>query len=229
MMATSGRQFGGSKGMNSPVPSMSDDVMEASRRDIGKAGRGMFSEASGATRAAQQQAGGKALMRLAGRAGAAGAALQGGYDLGSLIEEKTGIGKKMIDKARTAIDEARGRGGVKLSAESERRLADERIKKVGESKVEDTVKSEASAKKTATAAPAKKAAPRAETAPTSSVREGRNEGIDEGVRARAMRAVESEDEGMRRGGKVKKMASGGSVSTPRGVGIAKRGFGRAMR
>jgi hypothetical protein len=53
--------------------------------------------------------------------------------------------------------------------------------------------------------------------PTGSVREGRNENIDDETRARAMESV-----GMKNGGMTKKYAKGGSVSS-RADGIAQRG------
>jgi hypothetical protein len=47
----------------------------------------------------QQEAGGRATTRTAGRAGLAGLALETGYGLGRAIDEKTGIGKKIVEKS----------------------------------------------------------------------------------------------------------------------------------
>jgi hypothetical protein len=90
--------------------------------------------------------------------------------LGREIDERTGVGKKMVEGSevlRTIADKMGDSDRVKLSEDSKNRIADMQN--------------------------------------------------DE-----AMREVDAEREGMKKGGKVKKMASGGSVSS-RADGIAQRG------
>jgi len=72
----------------------------------------------------QQDAAGRAIMRMLGRAGYASTALEAGYGLGREIDERTGIGRKMVDKAGSVIDElaAPSSERVKLSPEAQRRV-----------------------------------------------------------------------------------------------------------
>ena len=78
------------------VPKFDDDVVKSTMEDVRKVGKNT-SNLRGAAVDAVKEAGSRAASRLAGRAGAAGAALQTGYDLGRDIDETTGIGKKMVD------------------------------------------------------------------------------------------------------------------------------------
>jgi len=55
----------------------------------------------------------------------AGAALQGGYEAGRALDESTGIGKKLVGKAGSAIDRAATGDRVKLTKEAARRAEDE--------------------------------------------------------------------------------------------------------
>jgi len=148
-------------------------------------------------------AGKRAGSRLAGRAGLAGAALQAGWGAGRAIDEATGVGKKVV--------EATGLGKLIDNVVND---PDERVKLAP--------RKEAAPAKAAAPAPAKKAAEpvpkppvkpsaparkaRAEDTPTSSVREGRNENIDDDTRKRAMASV-----GMKAGGSVLGMAAPSAV------------------
>ena len=61
-----------------------------------------------------------------GRAGLAGAALEGGYELGRAIDEKTGLGKKIVEKSGLgdlAEKTVNSRDKVELSKESKERIA----------------------------------------------------------------------------------------------------------
>lgn len=201
------------------TPHLREDVVRSQAADTDRIRKGYASVAdSNAGRRVQSQAAGaRALTRTAGRALGAAGALQTGWGIGRAIDEKTGVGRKMVDAVADRLPSTRE--GVKLSADSERRLADERIKPVGASESAPTPAVRTAPK----SAPKPTARPANAAAPTSSVREGANANIDAGTRARAMKAVEDETEGMKKGGAVKKLASGGAV---RGTGAAKRGFGR---
>lgn len=107
------------------MPSLKEDVAKSVKADASRVGKGLSSSGKSAlTRSAQQQAGGRALSRMAGRAGYAGLAANLGWEAGKAIDEKTGIGKKIVDKTvGPMIDKAVGKGGVKLSQDSKDRLA----------------------------------------------------------------------------------------------------------
>ena len=82
------------------LPHPKEDVIASQSADNARIKKGLDAPAERAyNRLQQQEAGGKALTRTTGRAGAAGAALEGGYELGRYIDEKTGLGKKMVDKS----------------------------------------------------------------------------------------------------------------------------------
>lgn len=110
------------------VPGMDENVVERVAEDIGKVRKRMNVESSGVKGGAKESvrdAGARARNRLGVRAGMAGAALQGGYDLGRAIDESTGVGKKMVDKAGKAIDRAATGDRVELSKDAKRRIEDE--------------------------------------------------------------------------------------------------------
>lgn len=110
------------------VPGMDEDVVQRTAEDIGKVRKRMNVESSGVKGGAKdsvREAGGRAARRLGARAGMAGAALQGGYDLGRAIDESTGVGKKMADKAGRAIDRAASGDRVTLTKEAKQRVEDE--------------------------------------------------------------------------------------------------------
>jgi hypothetical protein len=82
------------------TPNLREDVVASQRADLDRIGRGMNPTAErDYNRLMQQEAGGRATTRTAGRAGLAGLALETGYGLGRAIDEKTGIGKKIVDKS----------------------------------------------------------------------------------------------------------------------------------
>lgn len=111
-----------------PLPSLKEDVVKSVKADAKRIGKGLSpSGKSALTRSAQQLAGGRALTRMAGRVVPALGALEGGYQAGRMIDEKTGIGKKLVDKVfGKAIDQyiSGGTGErVQLTKESKDRLA----------------------------------------------------------------------------------------------------------
>jgi len=171
----------------SMTPHPLEDVVGSQRADIGRIRQGL--SAPGKTergRTMQQEAGGRAITRTAGRAAAAGAAGLGGAELG----------KRLRDRA----------DAEKMNSDAE----------MEPSMDSDSVSS-------APPAPMPPPRPRRQSAPTptGSVREGRNENIDDETRARAMASVN----GMKKGGMTKKYAKGGSVSSAssRADGAAQRG------
>jgi len=85
---------------NDRLPNLREDVVASQRADVGRIGRGMNPTAArDYNRLMQQEAGGRATTRTAGRAGLAGLALETGYGLGRAIDEKTGVGKKIVEKS----------------------------------------------------------------------------------------------------------------------------------
>lgn len=193
------------------LPNPREDVVRSQTADAAKIRRGLDTTdiANAGNRAKAQVAGAKALTRTASRALGAAGALQTGYELGRAIDEKTGVGRKMVDTVADRMPSTRE--GVKLSKESEKRMADERIKRVGSVEVDEgkaaTPKAKAVPKPAAKPAARKPSAPE----PKSSVREGRNENIGEETRSRAMKSVSEDETEMKRGGKVKKFARGGGI------------------
>lgn len=111
------------------VPGMTDDVVKRSAEDIQKVRKGMnvdSSDLKGGARQAVREAAGRAASRLAGRAGAAGAALEGGYALGRAIDERTGAGKAMVEKSGLGDAAERmvnRRDKVELTKEAQERIA----------------------------------------------------------------------------------------------------------
>jgi hypothetical protein len=82
------------------VPNLDEDVVRRTSEDVGKVKKRMNVESSGLKGGAKESvrdAGGRAASRLGARAGLAGAALKGGYDLGREVDERTGVGKKIVD------------------------------------------------------------------------------------------------------------------------------------
>jgi hypothetical protein len=175
----------------SGIPGGKDDVIDRIKEDIakGKKGRDVdSSKLTGGAKEAVREAGRRADTRNVGRAGAAQAALSAGYEAGRAIDEKTGLGKKLVEGSglgRAAEKAADRRDKVELSKSAKERLADMEI---------DETMREVDAER--------KARKYAEKDKPSEYR-----GDDE----------------FKRGGKVKKMASGGMTASKRADGIATKG------
>jgi hypothetical protein len=101
--------------------------MASQSADIDRIKRGLDTSSTRPQNRSQvQNAAGRAITRTGGRAGLAGAALEGGYELGKYIDEKTGAGKKMVDKSGLgdlAEEIATPSEKVELSEESKARIA----------------------------------------------------------------------------------------------------------
>jgi len=169
------------------LPGLNDDVIERAREDLAKAKKGRDVDSSnlkGGAKESVREAGTRARNRNLGRMGAAQAAFSAGYEAGRELDERTGLGKKMVDKSGIGdlVDKAVNmRDKVKLSKEAQRRVGE------GETKSEDTDM-------------------------------GKYE----------PRRTEGDFGAYKRGGAVKKMASGGMTSkvssaSKRADGIAQRG------
>lgn len=160
----------GQSNANRLAPSLRENVGSSQMRDIGRIGRGMNPTGQSAlTRSAQQQAGGRALMRTASRAGLIGAAASAGYEIGSAIA---------ADERGANLENVANRG--KFESLMDRPVA--APKKAAKSvSMSDMPKPVAAPK-----AKAKTSAPKMEER---GVREGPNENISDDVRARAMASV----------------------------------------
>ena len=178
------------------TPGLTDDVVERSAEDFQKVRRGMNVDSSnlkGGARQSVREAGSRAASRLVGRAGAAGAALQGGYELGREIDERTGLGKRMVEESGLgdiAERMANRRDKVELTKEAQNRIA----------------KGELEEKRKETAKRTRSEEPSIDI--KGKYRPGRNEEIDDETRENAG--------GYKSGGKV-------SSASKRADGIAQKG------
>ena len=107
------------------APKADDDVVKSAKEDTAKTVKDS-SNLKGAAKQAVIDAAGRAVARNLARSTYAGKALQVGYDAGRDLDEKTGIGKAMVDKsglgdiaARAATPEDR----VELSQSAKDRIA----------------------------------------------------------------------------------------------------------
>lgn len=111
---------------NDLTPNLQEDTSASQRADNERIRRGLEAPGRRAQdRLRQQNAAGRAISRTGARAGLASAALQGGYEAGRAIDEATGVGRKMVDKAGPMIDRAATGERVKLSEDSKRRIKEE--------------------------------------------------------------------------------------------------------
>lgn len=117
----------GQSNANRARPSLLEDVRESQSRDTDRIKKAMMPTGKGAARTAQQEAGGRAVTRTASRAGLLNLAGELGYAAGREIDERTGIGKKIVDKtglgklAEKVVDK---RDKVELSKAAKERLDD---------------------------------------------------------------------------------------------------------
>jgi hypothetical protein len=135
----------------SNLPDLNEDVIERSKEDIGKVRKGVNPPASarGGARDVVREAGRRAGVRLGSRAGLATSALQGGYDVGRMIDEETGAGKKLVDATglgRAAEAAANKRDKVTLTKAAKERLEDMEDAEIAR-KVDEDIASEKSNKR----------------------------------------------------------------------------------
>lgn len=196
------------KGKNRMVAALDDDVVEETKRDVSALRRAMrVAEGDepttrGAARASVSEAGGRALMRTGSRAGAVGAAGAAGVAAGTaaneranetrrrLADEEDNMPKRVAVASRTMDDEE----------ETPRREAPKKEMSFKEA----FAAARKDDKATFTWQGKRYTTEMAKEGPKPSVREGKNENIDDETRKRAE---------MAKGGAVKKLAKGGSVPT----------------
>ena len=181
------------------MPNLREDVIASHSADFDRVERGLdTSKTRPQNRSQVQNAAGRAITRTVGRAGLAGLAGEIMYALGRKLDEETGIGKKLIDKTvGPSIDRVvASQDRVTLSPEAKARI------EAGEQEEKEVV------------AKSRKRNTESES-PKGKMRPGRNEEIDDETRENAG--------GFKRGGKVKKMNSGGMTASRRADGIAQRG------
>jgi len=124
------------------VPKLTDDVVKSAKEDVAKAKKGRDVDSSrlaGGAKEAVREAGARASNRNMGRAGAAGAALQGGYEAGRALDKNgipftggvgKGVGKDIVEKSglgKLAEKAANARDKVELSQNAKDRLEDEDV------------------------------------------------------------------------------------------------------
>jgi hypothetical protein len=82
------------------TPNLREDVIASQKADAERIGKGLNPTAEREyNRKMQQEAGGRATTRTAGRAGLAQLAAETGYQIGREIDERTGVGKKIVEKS----------------------------------------------------------------------------------------------------------------------------------
>ena len=113
------------------TPNLMEDVVASQGADAERMRRGLGADAKREyNRRLQQEAGGRAMLRTAGRANLAGAALGAGYEAGRALDEKTGAGKKLVEDTglgKMAEKMAKPKDKVELSEDAKRRLDEEDI------------------------------------------------------------------------------------------------------
>jgi len=178
------------------TPNLREDVVASQSADNERIRQGLdTSETRAQNRAQVQNAAGRAITRSLGRAGLTGAALQGGYEVGRAIDEETGVGKKIVDKS-----------GLGSAAEKAANMRDKvELSKSAKERLQDEEVDEA--------VRSAKAEEKARREYSGRREDGSRLPDDEPYRG----------DGMKKGGKVKKMASGGMTASKRADGIASRG------
>jgi hypothetical protein len=179
------------------IPGFKDDVGKRSFEDMDKLKKAANINSSGLKGGARQaviEAGGRGLARNIGRGALAEGAFETGYGIGRAIDEKTGVGKKIVDESGLgdlAERVVNSRGKVELSEDAKKRIAR------GDLDTEEVIPLR------------KKLSTNQNMSIEGKMYPGRNPEIDEGTRESAG--------GYKRGGKVMSKASS------RADGIAQRG------
>jgi hypothetical protein len=118
----------GQTNANDIMPNLREDVVSSRRADTERIKRGLDTSGTRPQNLKQvQEAGGRGLTRTGGRAGYAAAALETGYALGREVDERTGVGKKMVENSSALKEVAKQLSKserVKLSDNAKERLAD---------------------------------------------------------------------------------------------------------
>ena len=113
------------------TPNLGEDAVASQRADNERMRRGLGADAQREyNRRLQQEAGGRAVLRTAGRAGLQGAALEAGYQAGRKLDEETGAGKKLVEVTglgKMAERMAKPSEKVELSENAKQRLNEEEV------------------------------------------------------------------------------------------------------
>ena len=180
------------------LPGLKDDVFERDREDTAKAKKGRevdSSKLTGGAKEAVREAGKRAENRKVGRRGAGVAAFEIGYMAGRGLDEKTGLGKKLVEKS--GLGDAAEKAANRRDKVELSKSAKERLQDEEIDQIRRDTDAEEKARREYS-----------------------------GRREDGSRVPSDEDykgDGMKRGGKVKKMASGGMTASKRADGIATRG------
>lgn len=170
----------GADNANRWTPSLTSDVVKSQKADTAKIKKGLDAAADNVdnnrSRLSQQLAGGRAVTRTAGRAGALAATGVFAYDQGSRANEAN-------SRAGEAKKAASAPAPAKKAAPAPMSMKDDAPAKKADEKKKDV----------------KKASSKLE-APRSSVREGKNNNIDDDTRKRALDSIKN----FNKGGMVKK-------------------------
>jgi hypothetical protein len=180
------------------LPGLKDDVVERAKEDFakGKKGRNVdSSKLTGGAKEAVREAGKRADNRNVGRAGAGQVMFEIGYGVGRKIDEKTGLGKKMVDKS--------GLGSAAEKAASRRDKVE--LTKSAKERLQDEEIDQI----------------RRDTDASEKARREYSGRYEDGTRLPDEESYKGD--GMKRGGRVKKMASGGMTASKRADGIATKG------
>lgn len=184
-------RFGGAKGKNRLVADLDDDVVKETKSDIEQIRRAMRLSGDsreeptsrGVARQSAIEGGGRAMMRTGSRAGAAGAALAAGVSVGTTARDKAEETRRKV-----ADDEDKTPKRVAVASRS----MDDDAPSRGETTAKKMSFKEAFASarkdgdKTFTWQGKRYTTETAEDGPKSSVREGKNQNIDEDTRKKAM-------------------------------------------
>jgi hypothetical protein len=180
------------------LPGLGDDVLERAREDFqkGRKGRNVdSSKLTGGAKEAVREAGRRAENRNVGRAAAGQAAFEAGYMAGRKLDEETGIGKKMVEKS--------GLGSAAEKAASRRDKVE--LSKSAKERLDDEEVDRY----------------RRETDAAEKARREYSGRYEDGTRLPDEESYKGD--GMKKGGRVKKMASGGMTASKRADGIATKG------
>lgn len=117
----------GQSNANRALPSLRENYAESQQRDYERIRRGLEPTGRGAARESQREAAGRAITRTQARFGAMALSFSTGEEIGKAIDEKTGLGKEIVDKsglAKAAEKIANFREKVTLTKEAKERIAE---------------------------------------------------------------------------------------------------------
>lgn len=180
------------------LPGLEDNFLDRAREDFQKSKKGRNVDSSnlkGGAKEAVREAGRRATNRNVGRGGAAQAAFESGYLAGREIDKATGVGKKLVDKS--GLDSAAEKAASRRDKVELSKSAKERL----QDEEIDQIRRDTDAKEKA--------------------RREYSGRYEDGTRLPS--DEDYKGDGMKRGGRVKKMASGGMTASKRADGIATRG------